>query len=86
MAVPRVVRYGVRKPGDPLAEDSLRVVDAVLKVNTPFGPCWRRYNHDGYGSRSGRWAVQGWGQGRAWPLLTGERAHYEFAAGRDVAS
>ena len=27
---------------------------------------------------------QGWGTGRAWPLLTGERGHYELAAGRDV--
>src|SRR5207249_4015651 len=26
----------------------------------------------------------GWGQGRAWPLLTGERGHYELAAGRPV--
>ena len=26
----------------------------------------------------------GWGQGRAWPLLSGERGHYELAAGRDV--
>ena len=25
----------------------------------------------------------GWGQGRAWPLLTGERGHYELAAGHD---
>ena len=79
-----LVRYGVRKPGDSLVEDSLRVVDAVLKVNTPFGPCWRRYNHDGYGSRPDGGPFEGWGQGRAWPLLTGERAHYEFAAGRDV--
>jgi len=79
-----LVRYGVRKPGDPLVEDSLRVVDAVLKVNTPFGPCWRRYNHDGYGTRPDGGPFEGWGQGRAWPLLTGERAHYEFAAGRDV--
>jgi len=79
-----LVRYGVRKPGDPLVEDSLRVVDAVLKVNTPFGPCWHRYNHDGYGTRADGGPFQGWGQGRAWPLLTAERAHYEFAAGRDV--
>ena len=79
-----LVRYGVRKPGDPLVEDSLRVVDAVLKVNTPFGPCWRRYNHDGYGTHADGGPFEGWGQGRAWPLLTGERAHYEFAAGRDV--
>jgi glucoamylase len=26
----------------------------------------------------------GWGQGRAWPLLGGERGHYELAAGHDV--
>ena len=80
-----LVRYGVRKPDDPLVEDSLRVVDAVLKVDTPFGPCWRRYNHDGYGTHPDGGAFEGWGQGRAWPLLTGERAHYEFAAGRDVS-
>jgi glucoamylase len=55
-----------------------------LKVETPFGPCWRRYNHDGYGTRSDGGPYEEWGQGRAWPLLTGERAHYEFAAGRDV--
>jgi glucoamylase len=79
-----LVRYGVRKPGDPLIEDSLRVVDAVLKVDTPFGPCWRRYNHDGYGTLPDGGPFEGFGQGRAWPLLTGERAHYEFAAGLDV--
>lgn len=79
-----LVRYGVRKPGEALVEDSLRVVDAVLKVDTAFGPCWRRYNHDGYGTHPDGRPFEGWGQGRAWPLLTGERAHYEFAAGRDV--
>src|SRR4029077_5706944 len=79
-----LVRYGIRQPGDPLIEDSLRVVDAVLKVDTPFGPCWRRYNHDGYGQRPDGKPYQGWGYGHAWPLLTGERGHYELAAGRDV--
>lgn len=79
-----LVRYGIRKAGDPLIEDSLRVVDAVLRVETPFGPCWRRYNYDGYGTRPDGGPYHGWGQGRAWPLLTGERAHYELAAGRDV--
>ncbi len=79
-----LVRYGVRRPGDPLIEDSLRVIDAVLKVETPFGPCWRRYNHDGYGQRADGGPFQGWGYGHAWPLLTGERGHYELAAGRDV--
>jgi glucoamylase len=79
-----LVRYGVRKAGDPLIEDSLRVVDAVLKVETPFGPCWRRYNHDGYGQRDDGGPYEGWGRGRAWPLLTAERGHYELAAGRDA--
>ena len=79
-----LVRYGLRPPGDPLVEDSLRVVDAILKVDTPAGPCWRRYNHDGYGQRPDGGPFRGWGQGRAWPLLTGERGHYELAAGRDA--
>src|SRR6185437_15115287 len=61
------------------------VVDAVLKVQTPFGPCWRRYNHDGYGQHPDGSAYNGWGRGGAWPLLTGERGHYELACGRDVA-
>lgn len=79
-----LVRYGIRRPGDPLIEDSLQVVDAVLKVETPFGPCWRRYNHDGFGQREDGGPYTGSGKGRAWPLLTGERAHYELAAGRKV--
>jgi glucoamylase len=79
-----LVRYGIRKAGTPLLEDSLRVVDAVLKVETPSGACWRRYNHDGYGQRADGGPYEGWGQGRAWPLLAGERGYYELAAGRDA--
>ena len=79
-----LVRHGVRRPDDPLIVDSLKVVDAVLKVDTPFGPCWRRYNHDGYGQRDDGGPFVGWGRGRAWPLLTGERGHYELAAGHDT--
>jgi glucoamylase len=78
-----LVRYGIRSPNDPLIVDSLRVVDAVLKVETPAGPCWRRYNHDGYGQHADGSSYIGWGIGRPWPLLTGERGHYELAAGRD---
>lgn len=80
-----LVRYGIRRAGDPLFEDSLKVVDATLKVDTPYGPCWRRYNHDGYGQKKDGGPFQGWGHGNAWPLLTGERGHYELAAGRDPA-
>jgi glucoamylase len=79
-----LVRYGIRKPDDPIILDSLKVIDAVLKVDTPMGPVWRRYNHDGYGQREDGGPYVGWGQGRGWPLLTGERAHFELSARRDV--
>ena len=79
-----LVRYGVRKADDPLIVDSLKVVDAVLKRDLPQGPGWLRYNWDGYGEREDGSAYEGWGQGRVWPLLTGERAHYELAAGNGV--
>jgi glucoamylase len=79
-----LVRYGVRRADDPVIVDSLKVIDHTLKVDTIVGPCWRRYNHDGYGQRHDGGPFLGWGQGRAWPLLTGERAHYELAAGHDV--
>ena len=80
-----LVRYGVRRADDPLMVDSLKVVDAVLKRELPQGPGWLRYNWDGYGQRPDGGPFQGWGQGRVWPLLTGERAHYELAAGKDIA-
>jgi glucoamylase len=77
------VRFGHRAPDDPRILDTVRVVDATLKVETPFGPCWRRYNNDGYGEQADGAPYSGnAGIGRAWPLLTGERAHYELAAGR----
>ena len=81
-----LVRYGVRRADDPLIVDSLKVVDAVLKRDLPQGPGWLRYNWDGYGDRADGGPFKGWGQGRVWPLLTGERAHYELAAGKDVTS
>jgi len=78
-----LVRYGIRRPDAAAMVDSVAVIDAVLKVDTPAGPCWRRYNHDGYGQRADGSTYRGWGVGRPWPLLTGERAHYELTAGRD---
>jgi glucoamylase len=79
-----LVRYGIRDPHDPIVVDSLKVVDEVLKVQLPQGPAWCRYNHDGYGQRADGTSYKGWGVGRPWPLLTGERGHYELAAGRDA--
>jgi glucoamylase len=81
-----LVRYGIRRADDPLIIDSLKVIDHCLKIETPFGTCWRRYNHDGYGQKKNGDAYDGSGQGRAWPILTGERAHYELCAGHEYTS
>jgi glucoamylase len=59
------------------------VTDALLKADTPNGPAWHRYNGDGYGEHEDGSAFDGSGRGRAWPLLAGERGHYELVAGRD---
>jgi glucoamylase len=79
----QLVRLGVRAADDPLIVDSVAVIDQVLKHDLPHGPCWRRYNHDGYGQKDDGSAFDGTGVGRSWPILTGERGHYELAAGRD---
>lgn len=78
-----LVRYGIRAPSDSIIRSTLEVIDRVLKRDLPQGPCWRRYNHDGYGQKSDGGAFDGTGEGRSWPILTGERGHYELAAGQD---
>jgi glucoamylase len=78
-----LVRFGIRDANDPIIRDSIEVIDRVLKHDLPQGPCWRRYNHDGYGQKNDGSAFDGTGVGRCWPILTGERGHYELAAGRD---
>jgi glucoamylase len=81
-----LVRFGLRAPDDPRIVNTVKVIDALLKVETPNGLAWHRYNDDGYGEHDDGSPFDGTGIGRAWPLLTGERAHYELAAGRrDVA-
>ena len=79
-----LVRYGVRSPRDPHIVKSLAAYDAACRVEMPQGPCWHRYNGDGYGQKADGGPYDGTGVGRAWPLLTGERAHYELAAGGDA--
>ncbi len=77
-----LVRFGLRAADDPRIRDTAKVIDALLKVETPSGPAWHRYNDDGYGEHADGAPFDGTGIGRGWPLLTGERAHYELAAGR----
>lgn len=59
----------------------MQVIDALLRTETATGPVWHRYNQDGYGEHEDGRAFDGTGRGRGWPLLAGERAHYELARG-----
>jgi glucoamylase len=76
-----LVRFGLRAPDDPKILNTIKVVDALLRVKLPQGPCWYRYNDDGYGEHADGGPFDGNGVGRPWPLLSGERAHYELDAG-----
>ncbi|MBV9339943.1 MAG: glucan 1,4-alpha-glucosidase, partial [Acidobacteria bacterium] len=76
-----LVRFGLRSPQDPRILNTIKVIDALLRVKLPHGACWYRYNDDGYGEHADGSPFDGVGVGRPWPLLAGERAHYELAAG-----
>ncbi len=77
-----LVRFGLRAADDPRIVNTVKVIDGAVRVETPRGPGWHRYSHDGYGEHADGAPFDGAGIGRIWPLLTGERAHYELAAGR----
>jgi len=79
-----LVRFGLRAAADRRIVNTVTVIDALLKLETPDGPVWHRYNGDGYGEHENGAPFDGSGTGRPWPLLTAERAHYELAAGRPL--
>ncbi len=76
-----LVRFGLRRPDDPRILSTLELIDKVLCVDLPTGRGWRRYNYDGYGEHADGRPYEKTGVGHCWPLLAGERAHYELAAG-----
>ena len=76
-----LVRFGLRAADDPRILDTVKAIDHLLKVELPQGPLWHRYNDDGYGEHEDGSPFDGTGIGRAWPLMAGERAHYELALG-----
>ncbi|HEY0385627.1 MAG TPA: glycoside hydrolase family 15 protein [Pyrinomonadaceae bacterium] len=82
-----LVRLGIRPAGDDLIAKSLGVVDRLIKVETPSGPAWYRYNHDAYGEREdgGDYDARR-GRGRLWTLLSGERGEYELALGERASA
>ncbi|MBA3601331.1 MAG: hypothetical protein H0W45_08865, partial [Acidobacteria bacterium] len=78
-----LVRLGIKSPDDPLIVKSLKIIDEKIKVNTPNGEAFYRYNNDGYGEmddgRRWNWDGKYTGKGRLWALLSGERGQYELA-------
>lgn len=78
-----LVRLGIRPARDSIIENSLVIIDSTIRVQTPNGPAFHRYNHDGYGETwfGGPWL--GEGIGRLWPIFAGERGEYEIARGAD---
>ena len=75
-----LVRLGLRSAHDPRVQDTIKVVDQVLRVMTPSGALYHRYNEDGYGEYAGRPAVR---RQRHRPRLAaaGRRARPSGAAG-----
>jgi glucoamylase len=81
-----LVRLGIVAPQDPVILKSLKVVDKVIKVDTPNGSGWYRYDHDGYGEKPDGHGYDGTGIGRLWIFFAGERGEYELASGHDARS
>lgn len=81
-----LVRLGIKDARDPLVVESLVLIDQLIKVKTPAGDAWYRYNHDAYGETENGGDYDGrTGTGRLWALLNGERGEYDVARG-DVAA
>ncbi|UPV76506.1 glycoside hydrolase family 15 protein (plasmid) [Halorussus limi] len=86
-----LVRLGVKPWDDEVVRNSLSVVDDTIRVETPHGPAFYRYNGDGYGEQDGSdkypagapWSLDNSGKGRLWPIFSGERGEYELLAGTD---
>lgn len=79
-----LARLGLRDARDPRIQNTVKVIDGLLRVQTPHGIAYRRDNGDGYGEHEGGAPFDGTGVGRLWPLLTGERAHLDLLLGIDT--
>lgn len=82
-----LVRLGIKPANDALITKSLVVVDKLIRVETPSGAAWYRYNMDAYGERpdGGNYDARS-GRGRLWTLLTGERGQFDLARGDRAAA
>ncbi len=78
-----LVRLGIKPATDATVRNSVTEVDDTIRVDVDPAAAFYRYNGDGYGERStgdpgAPWSVENHGNGRLWPLLTGERGEYEL--------
>ncbi len=84
-----LVRLGIKPADDPLIMKSVKVIDEVIKVDTPNGEAFYRYNNDGYGEmddgRRWNWDGKYTGKGRLWAFLSGERGQYELALAKQLS-
>jgi glucoamylase len=78
-----LVRFGLRAPDDPRIVDTLKVCEGELGVVAGGHQHFHRYQADGYGEHDDGSPFDGTGIGRAWPLLTAERAIQAVLAGED---
>ncbi|MFD1686324.1 glycoside hydrolase family 15 protein [Halobellus litoreus] len=86
-----LTRLGIKPAHDEVVRNSVAEVDRTLRVDTPHGPAFYRYNGDGYGERAvdkegAPWSIESKGKGRLWPIFTGERGEYELLHGPDEAA
>lgn len=78
-----LARLGLREARDRRIQNTLALTERLLKVQTPMGTAYHRYNDDGYGEHADGSPFDGEGIGRAWPLLAGERGHLDVLLGQD---
>jgi GH15 family glucan-1,4-alpha-glucosidase len=83
-----LTRLGIKPADDRTIRNSVAEVDETIRVDTPHGPAFYRYNGDGYGERhrddeGAPWSVEAKGKGRLWPIFTGERGEYELLYGTE---
>ncbi|MEO6950843.1 MAG: glycoside hydrolase family 15 protein [Polyangia bacterium] len=81
-----LVRYGLRSATDPRMTATAKVIDAELRKELKTGPGWLRSTNDGYGEQADGAPFKKTGIGRCWPLLAGERGHFELAAGNTAGA
>lgn len=90
-----LVRLGIKSPTSAKIASSLTVVDNCIRVDIDANPYFLRYGRvdkgagdgmDTYGDCDDGSGWTGNGRGRRWPLLTGERGHFELDRGSIAAA